>query len=104
MQLRRGPFKRERHKWRPREALLFKMKVHTTSKTVNSILDSWQEVSRNLFFDNHLDLLLGNVLIHQILDLMHKEGELQEDKIREIVAYCRTRKLNCVEGFWLGDR
>lgn len=57
-----------------------------------------------MVFDNHLDLLPGNVSTHQLLDLMHREGELQEDKRREIVAYYKTRKLNCVEDFWLGEQ
>lgn len=36
--LRSGPFKREQRFWSPQEAILLKVPIHTTAKTVDSIL------------------------------------------------------------------
>lgn len=101
-ELRKGLFKRERRKLRPREALLLNMKIHTSSRTLNSILDIWQEVNGKLFFDNHLDEIPGHLSIHQLLDLMHRDGDPHEERRREIVAYYMTTNLNTVRDFWLG--
>lgn len=79
-ELRKGPFKWERQGWRPCEALLLNVKLHTTLRTGNNILNNREEVTCNLCFDNHLDVILGRLSIHQLFDLMYREGEPHESR------------------------
>lgn len=77
--------------------MLLNVNIPTTSRIVNSILDIWQEATRNLQFDNHMDMMSRGLSIQQLLELMG-EGKMEDTK-HGIVAYCKKRRLYMVEDF-----
>lgn len=76
MELWNGPFKWEQRHWSPSKALLLGLDVNTGSKTVNSILSSWQSMCGKLSFQVGKDFLLPHLSIHQLLCLLKFEIDL----------------------------
>lgn len=74
--------------------------VHTRSKTVNSILSSWQMVYENLIFQVGKDFLTPGLSIHKFLRLMRYDLDLSKDQQYAIVAYCWVRGLRCTSDFF----
>lgn len=95
-----GPHKRERHHWSTNKALLLNVRVSTTSKMLNSVLRSWWEVSRNLCFDHHLDIIPRRLSIQQLLHLVDREEGLTKQQQQDILVYCRVWDNSAVADFW----
>lgn len=76
MELRSGPYKHERRHWSMSEALLLKVKIHTTSRTLNSILESWWSVADKLKFDHDQDVIPRRLSVPQLLHLMSFEKNI----------------------------
>lgn len=92
-ELKKGSYKWERRNWSPAEALLSMVPIHTRSRIVNSILDSWSRVLEKLQFDVQQDVLPAHLSIHQLLILLCREVDLTDGQQRSIVSYCRVRNL-----------
>lgn len=75
------------------QALLLKVPIHIATKTVDSILQSWNMMEGSLLWDHQLDVIPGSLSIHQLLSLMSRDDPFQEWQVNSIIAYCRVRQI-----------
>lgn len=101
--LRTDPNKRQCKFWSMHEAIMVKMPLHTSAKTMDSSLQSWVSVNQdNIAFDHQLDLMSGNLSLYQLLELMARKENLPNGQVESIIAYCRVQHISSVKDLWRG--
>lgn len=84
------PHKKERRLWTPSEEILLYVDLHTSSRTMNFMLESWGKVESHLQFDPTVDTIPPHLTVLQVLKLMEDVGAGGEWDREAIVAYTKA--------------